>query len=222
MFKQIKLFPLISCTTLLFSTPCLAQFRSDRPTFFDDGQKFMEQEIRRMEQENRNQQNTTQVEHPSQLLTINDNELTWQKYLFRDAGFSVWMPQGIQSNEDITIETKGGNIKFEVFATQPKSLRFIAAFSEDENLSNIGSNEDILDAVKQGIINKTNFELIQEKAISFESNLGIFLGMKNDEEAISFQIYLVNKKVYVLAVSTKNNNYQQEITSFFNSFRLIE
>jgi hypothetical protein len=221
----LKCFPLISfisCATLIFSSPCLGQFSPDRPTFFQDGQRLMEQEIRRLQQQqNTAQQNQQQVEHPSQLLTIDDGQLRWQKYLFRDGGFSVWMPQGIQSNEIVTLETKAGSVDFEVFATHPKSLRFIAAYSEDKDLSELGNNQEILKAIKNGIITKTNFELKQEKPITFDSIPGLLLEMQDGQETIFFQIYLVDQKIYVLAVGNKNGGYEEEIMGFFDSFRLL-
>lgn len=222
MLTKINLLAVIGVTSLVFTNPCLAQFRPDRPTFFDDGQKFMDQEINRLQQQQTTiEQNQTNIEHPAQLLTIDDGQLQWEKYLFRDGGFSVWMPQGIQSNETNSLVTKVGNIDFQVFATQPKSLRFIAAYSEDQKLSQLGNDAEILEAIKQGIITKTNFQLAQEKPIKFDSSQGILLEMKNGQETIYFQIYLINSKVYVLAVDNTTNGYENEINNFFNSFRLL-
>jgi hypothetical protein len=182
----------------------------------------MEQEIRRLEQQKNNpSQNQQILEHPSQLLTIEDGKLKWQKYLFREAGFSIWMPQGVQSNEKVTILSKAGEIEFNVFATHPKYLRFIAAYSEDKNLTKLGDFSAILTAIKQGIITKTNFELVEEKTININSNNGLFLKMKNENETIYFQIFFVNKKAYVLATGTKNTGYEEDINNFFNSFRLL-
>jgi hypothetical protein len=222
MLKKFNLVSLITCTTLFYANLCLAQFRPDRPPFFQDGQVFMEKEIRRLQQQETSiEQSQQQLEHPSQLLTIDDGQLRWEKYLFRDAGFSVWMPQGIQSNETVSLETKAGDLDFEVFTTNPKSMRFIVAFSKDQNLSQLGNDQEILQAIKNGIIQKTNFQLKQEKSNTFDSIPGLLLEMQNDQETISFQIYLVNQKVYVLAVGNKAGGYEEEIASFFDSFRLL-
>lgn len=212
----------IGLISISFIKPTLAQFRPDRPTFFEDGQNLMEQEIRRLEQQkNQPVQNQQILEHPSQLLTIDDGKLKWQKYLFQVAGFSVWMPQGVQSDERVTIPTQAGEIEFDVFATHPKSLRFIAASSDDQKLTKLGNSSAILTAIKEGIITKTNFKLVEEKTINVNSNNGLLLKMKQENETIYFQILLVNKKAYVLAVGTKNTGYEEDITNFFNSFRLL-
>lgn len=225
MQKFLYFLSFISLISLNISTPSLAQFRPDRPTFFNDGQILMEQEIQRLQQQQTNVEiNQQQIEHPSQLLTINDGKLIWEKYIFRDGGFSVWMPQGIQSQETVTLETQAGNIDFQVVAIQPKSLRFVAAYSENQNLSQLGNSEQILASIRDGIITKTNFNLVQEKPINFQSYNGILLEMENinDKEDITFQIYLINQKIYVLAVSNKSNDYEKDITNFFNSFRLLQ
>jgi hypothetical protein len=133
------------------------------------------------------------------------------------------MPQGIQSEETVTIKTDAGNVDFKVFATQPKSLRFIAAYSEeDQDLSKLGNSDAILTSIRDGIIAETNFELLAEKPFSFESYNGTLLTMKNEKEIINFHLYLIDKKVCVLAAGSKNGDYQEDINSFFNSFRLLK
>ncbi len=224
---MIKFKNLISLNCLIYlgiMSPCLAQFRPDRPTFFEDGQRLMEQEIRRLERQQANSESNRQaLEHPSQLLTIDDGTLRWQKHLFRDGGFSVWMPEGTRSEETVTIKTDAGNIDFEVVGAHPKSLRFIAAYSEEnQDLSKLGNSEAILSSIRDGIIAETNFKLLQESPLNFESYNGTALKMKNEQEIINFRIYLINQKVYVLAAGSKNGDYEKDITSFFDSFRLLQ
>lgn len=213
-------------TLLIFSliTPTVsAQFRPDRPTFFEDGQRFMEEEIRRLEQQQNQNNNQSNIEHPSQLLTVNDGELTWEKYIFKDEGFSIWMPSGISSEEIVQIDTPQGEIDFEVVAKHPKSLRFITAYSQSNKISEFNNSQDVLNAVKAGIIQRTNFNLVTNKKISFEDYQGQSFVMKNsaNNEFIYFNIYVIKNKVYVLAVSTKSQGYEDEIESFFDSFRLL-
>lgn len=227
MNNNLKKISLIIGLNLALINPCLAQFRSNRPTFFEDGQRFMEQEIRKLEtqQQNSNTNNTNQqsVEHPSQLLTINDGKLSWQKYIFREGGFSLWMPSGISSEETVNIETPAGEVPFEVFATHPKSLRFIAAYSDSPNITKIGNSEAILTAVKNGIVQETNFKLLTDKEIGFSGYPGQYLVMQDqtNNEIIYFNVYVIDNKVYVVAAGTKSNGYDQDINSFLDSFRLL-
>jgi hypothetical protein len=224
MYKIKQIIILITGINLSLINPCLAQFRPDRPTFFQDGQRFMEQEIKRLEAQQKNIEiNQQNIEHPSQLLTINDGKLSWQKYIFQDGGFSVWMPSGLNSEETVNLETSAGEIPFEVFATHPKSLRFIAAYSNSPNITKIGNSEAILTAVKDGIIQRTNFQLLTDQEIEFSAYPGKYLVMQDptNNEVIYFNLYVINNKVYVIAAGTKTSGYEQDIRSFLDSFRLL-
>ncbi|EAZ88966.1 hypothetical protein [Crocosphaera chwakensis] len=197
----------------------LAQGRLDRPTFFRDGQQLMDQEIQRLQQ----QSESNNIEHPSQLLTIETEELRWQKFVFQDGNFSVWIPQGIQSSEAVSIELEDSNLLFEVLASHPQNYRFVAAYSDRLTSNQIANKEQLLDEVKQGIVKKTNFTLITDKNITFETDIGKELTMKNEDELISFRVYLINDRIYVLAAAspTQSDAISETIISFFDSFRLL-
>ncbi|MGH8000812.1 MAG: hypothetical protein ACREPR_15630 [Brasilonema sp.] len=215
---------LVLLTTLASVTPALAQGRLDRPSFFQDGQDLMNQEIQRLQQQQQQQQQQGQVEHPSQLLTINDNSLRWQKFIFRNGSFSVWMPEGTQSQESVALETIAGELNFEVFATHPQSSRFIAAYSNPIDASQLSKPDAILDSVRDGIIAAKNFKLINDRSITLEQYPGRQLSMENSSgEAINFRVYLINQRVYVLAASQKNmEGPSQDVVNFFDSFRLLQ
>jgi hypothetical protein len=71
--------------------PGQTQLPPNRPTFFEEGYRQMEQEIQQLEQ---------RPTQPQQgLLTIETDELRWQQFLSRDGGFSVWIPAGISTTE---------------------------------------------------------------------------------------------------------------------------
>ncbi|WP_009543642.1 hypothetical protein [Crocosphaera subtropica] len=197
----------------------LGQGRLDRPTFFRDGQRLMDQEIQRLQQ----QSESNTIEHPSQLLTIDTGQLRWQKFIFQEGDFSVWIPQGIQSSENVVLDLGNNNLSFEVLATHPKNYRFVAAYSHRLNPNQITNKEQLLDQVKQGIINKTNFTLITDKNVSFENYIGKELMMENEDELISFRVYLINDRIYVLAAANKNqtDTISETIISFFDSFRIL-
>ncbi len=208
-------------TPLIFAPSVLAQGRLDRPSFFRDGQLQMDQEIQRLQQQP-SPQPSQDIEHPSQLLTIDQGQLQWQKSIFREAGFSVWMPEGIQSEETEAVDTSIGNLSFEVFATHPKTARFIAAYSGKLDGTQVTNPQTILSAVQDGIITKRNFQLISQQNVSFGQYPGKQLSMQNGEETITFRMYLINQRVYVLAVGQKNSaGTSQDVMNFFDSFRLL-
>ncbi|MDJ0508611.1 MAG: hypothetical protein QNJ64_05055 [Crocosphaera sp.] len=197
----------------------LAQGRFDRPNFFRDGQRLMDQEIQRLQQ----QSETSNIEHPSQLLTIDTGELRWQKLLFRDGNFSVWIPQGIQSNETVNISLGENNLSFEVLASHPQNYRFVAAYSDILNRDQIINPEELLIQVRDGIVQETNFTLMTDESFTWQQYRGRNLTMKDEDELISFRVYLIDNRVYVLAGGQKNQtaNVPEIIVSFFDSFRLL-
>jgi hypothetical protein len=221
--KKIVINGLIALPILGFIAPCYAQFRPDRPTFFEDGQLYLDQEVQRLqEQLNSSSENQGAVEHPSQLLTIDSGSLKWQKYISRDGGFSIWIPQGIQSEETIMVNTDKGDLEFKVLAIQPESWRFIAGYSQEKDLTPFGDEPAILELIKNRIIARTNFELIDEQPIKYQSYSGQSLTLKKDQEVIYFQVYVINQRIYVLGVNQKASGGEENITSFFNSFRLLQ
>lgn len=203
--------------------PVLAQGRFDRPIFFQDGQELLDREIQRLQQIQQQQPSPTNIEHPSQLLTIKEGNLSWDKYLFRNANFSVWMPQGVQSQETITLETSLGQIAFEAFSTQPQNYRFVAAYSELLKADLLEDKAAILTAVRDGIIARTKFEVIGDRSVSQQGYTGRELTMRDGSEILAFQIYAIGQRVYVLAAGEKQaQTLSESAINFFSSFRLLQ
>ena len=175
--------------------PVLAQGRFDRPTFFRDGQQQMEREIQRMQQIQQQQPPKQALEHPSQLLTVDEGKLRWQKYLFRDGGFSIWMPQGIQSQEMIDLETAVGKMSFEVFSTQPINYRFVAAYSDSIPTDIFKQKDDLLSAVRDGIVAKTELAILGDRPLTEGPYPGREIKMQDDKEVLSFHLYAINQRV---------------------------
>ncbi|MGK7879844.1 MAG: hypothetical protein AB4060_07055 [Crocosphaera sp.] len=197
----------------------LAQGRFDRPSFFRDGQRSMEQEIQRLQE----QSSPDNVEHPSQLLTIETEELRWQKVVFQDSNFSVWIPQGLQSSETVIISLGESNLSFEVVASHPPNYRFVAAYSHRLDPNQIKNSEQLLNQVKEGIVKETNFNLLTDENIVWQQYNGKKLTMIDEDELISFRVYLINDRVYILAggQSYNNQSISENIVSFFDSFRIL-
>ena len=217
-----RLQSLILATCLIYgsTSQILAQGRGDRPTFFRDGQQRMEQEIQRLQQQ---QVPLTDIEHPSQLLTIETGQFRWQKFLFRDSNFSVWMPQGIQSLETVTLEVDSSQLPFEVYATQTPGYRFVTAYSESLTPSQLSNSSQLLSEVKTAIIQKTNFTLLTDKEIVWEESVGQEFTLNKEDELISFRVYLINQRLYILGAEQNDTaeTTSDIVISFFDSFRLL-
>lgn len=203
-------------------SPVRAQFRTDRPTFFREGYDQMQQEIQRIQRQQQEEAPQQLLEHPSQLLTINNGELRWQKYIFREGGFSIWMPEAIQSNEVVVLDTDLGKISFEVFASHPQNLRYVTAYSYILDAPVLSNPEALLLAVKRGVIARTQYQLKDDREIRWEKHPGRQLSMENQGEMITFRIYVIDKRIYVLAASQKETNeIAKNVQEFFDSFRIL-
>jgi hypothetical protein len=146
---------LILLIVLGIASPGATQGRVDRPFFFQEGQYQLDQQIQKLQRQQREPKPQQKPEVPSSLLTIDDGTLRWQKYLFKDGGFSVWMPTAIQSQETKVLETSIGKVSFDVFATQPKSFRFIAAYSEPIQSQKIKDSKQFLESMRDSIVQET-------------------------------------------------------------------
>lgn len=214
---------LLLLVTVGSAIPALAQI--DRPSFFRDGQQLMEQEIQRMQRQEEQQPSSPQeaLEHPSQLLTINEGSLNWQKFIFRDGGFSVWMPEGVRSQETVVLDTIVGQLSFEVLTSNLPSWRFVAAYSGDLASSSLPASQALLASIRDGIVQETKFKLISERDISENNYSGKELTMQDGNETIAFRVYLIGTRVYVLAAGQKNaNGVSEDAVSFFDSFRMLK
>ena len=218
LLKIIKYLLIFSCCYYP-GEQILAQGGFDRPSFFRDGQLLMDQEIQRLQQ----QSSPNNVEHPSQLLTIDTEQLRWQKLVFQDGDFSVWIPQGLQSSETVIISLDKETLSFEVVASHPQNYRFVAAYSDSLDSNKISDSEQLLNQVIEGIIKETNFTLLTDENITWRQYNGKRLTMKDEDELISFRVYLIDNRVYVLVggQSYNNQNISENIVSFFDSFRIL-
>ncbi|MGK7886281.1 MAG: hypothetical protein AB4057_16865, partial [Crocosphaera sp.] len=73
------------------------------------------------------------------------------------------------------------------------------------------------------IVKETNFNLLTDENIVWQQYNGKKLTMKDEDELISFRVYLINDRVYILAggQSYNNQSISENIVSFFDSFRIL-
>ncbi|GCL56131.1 hypothetical protein NIES3806_34900 [Microcystis aeruginosa NIES-3806] len=190
----------------------------NRPDFFRRGYEQMQQEINQLQQ-------APSPEAPSQLLTIKGKSFQWQKFVFQNADFSVWMPEGIQSQETLILETSLGKIPFDLLATHPTNWRFVAAYSQVLDVKLFQDTNSLFAAVKQGIIANTKFKLSEDKPITFQSYLGQEWTIENEQEVNNFRVYLIRGRIYILATRQAKAgaaSSAQIVAGFFDSFRLLK
>ena len=182
----------------------------NRPDFFDKGRLQMEQEIKQLEQQN-----------PQPILTIEAGQIQWQNIIFKEAGFSIWMPAGTMTEETEIIETEKGKIKFKVFATHPASARFVVAYSDILNSQQLANKQNILPNFQRRIVDVTGFELSSDRSYNLGDIPGREFILKNDAETITFRIYLVGQRLHLIGASetVKNNQIAGAVVTFLDSFK---
>ena len=185
--------------------------RNNRPDFFEKGRLQIEQEIRQLEAQNL-----------QPILTIESGTIQWQSILFQEGGFTIWMPAGTITEEREVIETETGNIKFKVFATHPESARFVVAYSDLLDRKQLGNQQEILRNLRDKIVDVTEFQINQDRPYNFGNYPGQEFSLKNDIETITFRVYLIDKRLYIIGASKieKNNQIPGAVETFLDSFKL--
>jgi hypothetical protein len=210
--NRLSLSTIFTCSIITFATPSLALL-FDRPDFFEQGDEQFEQEIERFERQ-----------APEPALSIEGEEQSWQHFVSQEGGFSVWAPRGTITAETKTLETEVGTIEFQVLATNPQSSRFVVAYSEEElTAAQLENPETILAGLRERIVNNTAFELIDEQPITYDEYPGRQLRLQDSEETITFRVYLIDERLYILGASQPEpGELSQAASAFFNSFESLE
>ena len=208
--NKLPLSTIIAGTIISYTTSSQAGL-FDRPDFFERGNEQFEQEVERFEQPT-----------PEPSLSIEGKEQTWQHLVSREGGFSLWIPRGAMTDETKVLETDAGDIKFEVLATNSQSSRFVIAYSEELTSAQLDNPKEILLRLQDRIVENTNFELIDESSISFDDYPGKQLQLQNSGETITFKVYLIDRRIYLLGASqSEADELSKQAIAFFDSFKLL-
>ncbi len=195
--------------------PAIAQFRVDRPDFFEDGQRQFEQEIRQLEQQ----------QQPKTLptLTVDTGAWRWSRVVLRDGGCAVWLPAGPLAQESETVETPEGAIHFDAIASHPPNARFVIAASEPLDPALLAAPDALLTRARDRLLARAaNFELSGSRDITFKGYAGRDFMLASDTEQLTFRLLLANDRLYVLAASQDRAGANLEaIATFFGSFELL-
>ncbi|NES63905.1 MAG: hypothetical protein F6K24_00700 [Okeania sp. SIO2D1] len=182
---------------------------NNRPDFFEKGRLQIEQEMKQLE-----------TQKPQSVLTIESGQIEWQKFIFREGDFTIWMPTGGMTAEREIIETEDGNINFKVFASHPESARFVVAYSDVLNSKQLADKQDILVRVQDKIVDVKNFKLSRDYSYNSERFLGREFVLINDVETITFRVYLAERRLYMIGASEIENEIPGAVEKFLDSFKL--
>ncbi|NJL82541.1 MAG: hypothetical protein HC890_05515 [Chloroflexaceae bacterium] len=139
------------------------------------------------------------------------------------AKFSVWMPQGVLSEETETIATPGGELKFKVIATNPGAARFIVAYSEELNPAQLEDSATLFARIRDEIIKDTDFKFQGDRAITIpENHPGREFTLQNRQETITMRIFAIDRQIYLLgSEQATSDSPSPAAIAFFNSFKRL-
>lgn len=191
--------------------PAIAQFRRDRPDFYEEGQQQMEREIERLNKK-----------PPENLLTIQGDGQQWEEFTLMDGGFTVWMPGVPTTQEKQSLETAAGNLDLNGFSTFQASSRFLVAYGDYPQTAKLGNPEAILANLRERILEEMKgFKVKIDRSISLNNSPGKELKLENSGINITFRFYLVKQRLYLLVVQQHPDSRTEDLAKFLDSFRLL-
>lgn len=209
--KPIHFQLLLGLAIISLTAPVQAQLGRDRPDFFEQGQRQMENEIRRLE---------TQQTEPI-LTTAPFPSIQWQNLVFREIGFMIQMPKGEITEDLDTFSAGGESINFHVFANTSESGKFIVGYSEPITTQN-QDTDSLLTNFQDDLIEMTGVELTEVQSIMMGAYRGRELFLKDDQETIKMRIYWIKNRIHVVGVRQPTiNSSDPIIQNFFQSFQLL-
>ncbi|MDY7022614.1 MAG: hypothetical protein SWJ54_14870 [Cyanobacteriota bacterium] len=215
MTRNIGLLSLLAiASTLSIIAPTAAQYRPDRPTFFSDGDRQLDQEIYR-------------VDHPSQqpsepVLNLEQASNPGNALTQLPGNLIVAMPGTFQEERQQVLNTSGGKLAFTVLETRQSDSKFTVAYSVPLSANYISEPQALFDQIRDSYMRGKPVRLLGENSISLQRYPGRELNLSSPFETHKFRVYLVQERVYVLGVSKAKDGgaVTSNISQFFNSFQL--
>ncbi|EAZ91788.1 hypothetical protein [Crocosphaera chwakensis] len=160
---------------------------------------------------------------PNGIIPIRNQSDSWQFFVFKRGGVSLWMPPGIITQDEVLLETSLGNIRFQSLGSHTENQYYIAAYAEELTDKQVENADVLLEAIQERIPPEKNFKLTRERAILLDENIGKELSFENEDETITLRLYLVKNRAYVLGVRFPNSITDTRSTrSFLNGLELLE
>ncbi len=200
-----------------FSTPAIAQLRPDRPTFFGDGEKQLEREIRRINE---------QPENPQPLLTIKDENSQNSDpnpNLIQLPGNLIALLPDIPTSQTIEmIETSVGTLELTVLEASQNSTQYILAYSTPLASAQFNQIQTLFNQIRDQLQQNAQVELTGERSILLQNYPGRELSLLGKKQVQQFRLYVIEERLYLLGIRQKNEQEisEQDVIKFFNSFQL--
>lgn len=218
----MKLFPLYSS---LLITAIACQITQAKPVINSTiKSKSINQEIRSFFETGRlrSEDRILLQNPPNDVIPVQQESRSWQFIIFREGGFSFWMPPGVLSEEKVSIETTLGELDFRTLASDSEDRRYVVGYASSLTEEQIKEPNILLNAIRDRVAPKEAFKLTKQTAIKLDKYSGQELEFKDGEETIIMRVFLVGNRVYALGIRYPNTAPKtRETRAFLNALQLL-
>lgn len=153
-------------------------------------------------------------------LPVRANSDTWQPIISQAGGFSLWMPPGVLSAEDIVLDTAIGPMRFQTLATNAETSRYVAAFADLDQTQ--ARSLPILTRAVRGKVAASPFQLTSDRDIQLQNQYpGREITLQSQTASITIRAYLVGRRLYILGAKyPKATTPTRQANGFLNSFEV--
>ncbi len=160
---------------------------------------------------------------PDGIIPVREQSNSWQFILFKQGGVSFWMPPGILTQDKVLLETMLGDISFRTLTSHTEDNYYIAAYAEGLTDKQIENADVLLQAIRDKVTPDNEFKLIRQREITLDKYPGQELSLENEEERITFRVFLANNRLYALGVRyPKSTTDNRSTRTFLNALELLK
>lgn len=160
---------------------------------------------------------------PPEDIPVRERSQSWQFIIFREGGFSFWMPPGVLSKEDINLNTNLGELNFLTLASDTEDRRYLVGYAASLTEEQKKNPQALLKALESEVVQKQDFKLIESRSINLEEYPGLELEFRGESETITMRVYLGENRVFALGVRYPTDNpTPRQTRAFLNALQLLD
>lgn len=156
------------------------------------------------------------------------DELSDESGKLQEEGFAIHFPNEPEYTSE-AVPSPLGDIAFHIYMLEEDDIVYMLGFNEypEEFMSSIADKEALFQGAIEGASSGAQVAVVEQKDISLGQHEGKqvkYEGSYDGENVTIYQqVFLVENRMYQLNVTTASeNDFHEDIQSFFNSFEIIE
>ncbi len=209
--RLLRLSTAIGLTIFSAITPAIAQFRPGDPGFFEDGEESIEREIERLNRPSN---------EDAPLLIVDDPNSQWMKITSTAGQFTVSMPGMPSPQPPEVLTTRTINLTLNGIAFQDEMSWFSVAYTDYPDSVSLDDPQALLEPVKAAIAARFPQAQLSQRSIQKGAYPGWNIRVGSNQGSIAFEIYLVDRRVYILGVLSPGERSEDTLAQFFESFQV--